>query len=93
MSSDELDYLAERIENWKSLAHLLWFTEDKIGVFDDDNVKLRDKVYGMLIVWKDREGSRATFRVLHDALCHRLVNRQDLAEEFCLDGSSSLVST
>ena len=93
MSKDELDHLAVRIENWESLAHLLCFTKDKVGVFDDDNVKLRDKVYRMLIVWKDREGSRATFRVLHDALCHRLVNRQDLAEEFCLDGSSSLVST
>ena len=85
--------MSMEIKEWQPLAQLLWFTEDKIGVFDDDNVKLRDKVYRMLIVWKDREGSRATFRVLHDALCHRLVNRQDLAEEFCLDGSSSLVST
>ena len=93
MSWDELDHLAVRIENWKSLAHLLCFTEDKVEVFDEDNVKLRDKVYGMLIVWKDREGSRATYRVLHDALCHPLVRRPDLAAKFCLDGSSSLVST
>ena len=93
MSSDELDHLAVRIENWQYLAHLLGFAGDKIAVFYGDNKELRDKVYTMLITWKAREGSRATFQVLHDALCHPLVNRQDLAEEFCLDGSSSLVST
>ena len=93
MSSDELDHLAVRIINWKSLAHLLWFTEDKIRVFDDDNVKLRDKVYRMLMAWKAKEGLFATYRVLHDALCNPLVRRPDLAAKFCIYERPFLVST
>ena len=38
----------------------------------------------MLLKYKAVKGSDATFRVLHDALCHDLVNRRDLAEKFCL---------
>ena len=92
MSSDELKDLAVRIKNWKSLARLLCFTADKIEVFDEDNEELRDKVYTMLITWKSREASYATYQLLHRALCHSLVNRPDLAEEFCMR-RSFLVST
>ena len=35
----------------------------------------------MLLHWKGRNGSAATYTVLHDALCHPLVNRTDLAEQ------------
>ena len=38
----------------------------------------------MLLLWKAAKGSDAAFRVLHDALCHDIVNRRDLAELFCL---------
>ena len=31
--------------------------------------------------WRERNGSAATYTVLHDALCHPLVNRTDLAEQ------------
>ena len=92
MSSDELKHLAVRIENWESLARVLCFTADKIEVFDEDNEELRDKVYIMLITWKSREASNATYQVLHRALCHSLVNRPDLAKQFC-KRRSFLVST
>ena len=39
----------------------------------------------MLLHWKAREGSAATCMVLHDALCHRLVMRKDLAEILWVD--------
>jgi len=42
------------------------------------------KVYEMLLKWKAAKGSDATFQVLHDALCHRSVNRRDLAQKYCL---------
>ena len=87
-----MKHLAVRIENWKSLARVLCFTVDEIGLFDEDNKELRDKVYTMLITWKSREASNATYQVLHRALCHSLVNRPVLAEEFCRR-RSFLVST
>ena len=33
----------------------------------------------MLLHWKRREDEEATYLVLHDALCHDLVDRKDLA--------------
>ena len=87
-----MKHLAVRIEDWKSLARVLCFTVDKIGVFDEDNKELREKVFTMLITWKLREASNATYQVLHRALCHSLVNRPVLAEEFCRR-RSFLVST
>ena len=38
----------------------------------------------MLCKWKEREGLDATYQVLYDSLCHAMVNRQDLAQEFCV---------
>ena len=41
----------------------------------------------MLLYWKRREGekqpTKATYLVLHDALSHPFVARKDLAEEIC----------
>ena len=38
----------------------------------------------MLLKWKRTKLSGATFRVLHNALCHDIVNRRHLAEKLCL---------
>ena len=46
---------------------------------------LSEKVYEMLLRWKEKKGSKATFQVLNDALCHHLVQNRDLAEKFCCD--------
>ena len=43
-----------------------------------------EAAYIMLCKWKSIEGSDATYRVLYDSLCHSLVKRRDLAEEFCV---------
>ena len=39
----------------------------------------------MLLCWKDREGERASYQVLYDALCHHLVGLKQLAEDVCCD--------
>ena len=41
--------------------------------------------FEMLLDWRQREGSSATFEVLDGALRHKSVRRRDLAEEFCCD--------
>ena len=46
-------------------------------------MEFSEKIYKMLLHWKKRDGSAATYKILHDALCHPLVNRTDLAEQLC----------
>ena len=58
--------------------------EAALDAIDKENEEYYEKAYKMLLKWKGAEGSRATFRVLHDALVHPLVKRRDLAEKFCL---------
>ena len=62
---------------WKVLKSLL-------DAVDQDNYESFEKAYKTLLKWKRAKVSGATFRVLHDALCHDIVDRRDLAEKFCL---------
>ena len=92
---EELELLSVRLgEDWTSLARRLQFVEVEIRAFNHDNKDLREKVLRMLMTWKHRGGSDATYQVLHDALIHEFVQRKDLAEMFCIDdGRPFLVST
>ena len=45
--------------------------------------KISEKAYAMLLAWKQRKGLDATYIVLNQALRNKLVNRADLAQEFC----------
>ena len=94
MATDELESLSVRLgTTWKSLARKLLVSLVEIEAFDEANVRLRDKAYRMLMRWKEREGSHATYQVLHYALSHELVGRRDLVERFCIDSGPFSVST
>ena len=69
--------------SWQKLARRLGFHKGKIDGFDEDNEKLSEKAFDMLIQWKEKEGADAKFSVLYDALCDELVQKRDLAERFC----------
>ena len=45
----------------------------------------------MLKHWKQEKGSAATYQALCGALTHRLVKRQDLAEQFCYINGKYLI--
>ena len=47
----------------------------------------------MLKHWKQDKGSAATYEALCGALKHRLVKRQDLAEQFCYIDGKYLIYT
>ena len=85
---DDLEGLAVKIvEKWKELGRRLLdkdYVEVELYAIDQENAKLSEKAYKMLLKWKETKGSGATFQVLYDALCHSLVNRRDLAEKYCL---------
>ena len=77
--------MAEKIPgHWKKLGRrLLENNEALLEAIHKENEEYSEKAYKMLLKWKQAKGPRASFRVLHEALCHPLVNRQDLANEFC----------
>ena len=85
-SDEELEYLSlELAGKWDKLGRRLGFNQAAISSYDEDKTKLEDKALNMLMDWKQEQGSKATYTVLNDALCHKLVKCKRLAEQFCCD--------
>ena len=82
-SDDELEFLSRRIGRWRPLGRQLKFDNEMLLGFHKDNQERCEKVFAMLIAWKKRDGSAATYQVLHQALCHEYVGRRALAEKIC----------
>ncbi|XP_066020544.1 death domain-containing ATP nucleosidase [Pocillopora verrucosa] len=81
---EELETISRNIGvDWKPLGRRLKFKEPELDAFDENHKEFTEKPYQMLLHWKRREGEKATYLVLHDALCHDLVTRKDLANEIC----------
>ena len=89
-SGEDLERLSQKLEKWKTVGRRLEIEEERLTAFDYENKEWSEKRYKMLLHWKARNGSAATYTVLHDALCHSLVNRKDLAEQFTT-GNISLI--
>ena len=89
-SDEDLDWLSEKLVRWKTLGRRLQIDEESLTIIDDENEKFLQKNFNMLLRWKERNGSTATYTILHDALCHPLVNRTDLAEQL-ITGNISLI--
>ena len=80
---DELEKLACDVgDKWEALGRRLAINESNLLRFHIENKELSEKAYKMLISWKQTEGLNATYKVLHDALCHQLIGLRDLAEKF-----------
>ena len=80
----ELEGLSEELaEKWEALGRRLEFNQSAIANFDEANKGLAAKAFKMLLAWKQKEGSKATYTVLYDALCHKYVKCKRLAEQFC----------
>lgn len=71
--------------SWQVLARRLEFNEAEITAFHKENEEYSMKAYKMLIRWKEDNTSKATYKVMYNALCHNFVRRRDLAEEFCCE--------
>ena len=78
---DELEWISLGLRKWRELGRLLQIEEESLTNIDQRHSKITKKGYKMLRHWKERNGSAATYMVLHNALCHPLVDRRDLAEE------------
>ena len=83
-SDEKMEHLSRKLgEKWKTLGRRLGFDEATIDDFDQANNKLAEKAYKMLMAWKQKKGSEATYKVLYDALCDELVECKFLAEQYC----------
>ena len=80
-SDEELEWLSRKLENWKVVGRRLKIDTPTLTAFHMENRGWFEKSYRMLLHWKERNGSTATYTILHDALCHPLVKRTDLAEQ------------
>lgn len=83
-TNEELENLAGEIaDKWKPLGRRLGFDEAQLVGFHKDVDEYRQKAYAMLLGWKQKKGSEATYKILHGALCDDRVQRRDLAEKYC----------
>ncbi|XP_078366217.1 uncharacterized protein LOC144650420 [Oculina patagonica] len=83
-SDDDLEKISQKIaERWKQLGRRLKIEEARLTAFHKENEEYSENAYQMLLHWRQRDGSAATYQVLHDALVHSLVSRRDIAEEIC----------
>ena len=81
----DLERLSKKLgRSWEAVARRVEFEEKEINEFDQEYKGYANKAYQMLCQWKRRDGSKATYEVLYNALSHDLVQRRDLAEMFCL---------
>ena len=81
-----MEYLASKLGDlWKKVGRRLKILEPRLDDLNKLNEALSEKGYKMLMHWKEVNGSAATYEILAHALLDRLVNRRDLAEEFCYE--------
>ena len=83
-SDKDLQLLSMKLgEYWKYLAQALGFEKPEITAFHKQNEELREKALKMLLKWRAKYGSEATYRVLYDALCDECVGQTELAQKYC----------
>ena len=83
-SDNELLSLAAELgSKWKMLSSVLRIPTPSIEAIDEENRRMVEKCYSSLILWKQRNGSQATYEVLEAGLCHATVDRRELAEKYC----------
>ena len=79
-----MKWLSEQVvEKWKTVGRRLGVRETRLTAIDIENVEFSEKMYKMLLYWKQETGLTATYTVLHEALCHLFVSREDLADQLC----------
>ena len=90
-SDEDLEWLSQKLDEWKRVGRRLKIEEARLTAFDNENKEWSEKIYKVLLHWKERDGSAATYIVLHDALCHPWVNRKDLAEQLITGNISPIL--
>ena len=82
--TDDLLHISHAMSSsWMELAEVLGFHEAELAQLTLDYPDSFEQCYQMLVRWLHKGGSQANYEVLAKALKHPLVNKQDLALQFC----------
>lgn len=82
--TDDLLHISHAMSSsWMELAEVLGFHEAELAQLTLDYPDSFEQCYQMLVRWLHKGGSQANYEVLAEALKHPLVNKQDLALQFC----------
>jgi len=74
-TDEELEELADVVENWKRLGRRLDVSDSKLQELDQAHDQPSEKGYYTLKHWKQEKGSHATYQALCVALMHKLLQR------------------
>ncbi|XP_022777993.1 ankyrin repeat and EF-hand domain-containing protein 1-like, partial [Stylophora pistillata] len=75
VSKKDPERLSKKIEEVREpLGGRLNIEGEKLTAFDKENEQFNLKAYKILLHWKQKEDSAATFEVMYNALCHQIVN-------------------
>ena len=73
--------IAQLLDDWKMIGYYLCFTEQKLNDIKIDNHNEEQRRVALLDAWEQREGDRATYLKMVEAL-HRQ-GRADQVEKLC----------
>ena len=81
--------------DWRKLARVLNLDDVVDRINEDYRRNVFEQAYRMLQIWKQRNGSSATYHVLGEALTKPELSRNDLAQKYCEgeNGAYSLTGT
>ena len=83
-TNDELQKLGKRIGvKWDTLGRRLGVEEAELENIEQRHKDLEKRGYAMLMHWKQKNGSEATYQILNAALQDELVQCKYLAEKIC----------
>ena len=71
-------------QKWKVIGRILGLTDpqlDQIEINKQNDVY--EQCYEMLKTWRNNQSSAATCEQLKEALCHKIVMKNEVAERFC----------
>ncbi|KAK3704473.1 hypothetical protein QZH41_013352, partial [Actinostola sp. cb2023] len=90
LTDQELWLLAKHIlKFWKRVGRALKLEEYILDEIDIDVSDVYEQSLAMLRRWSEHQGSRATYKVLGEALLDPTVDRDDLVKKFCSDGTEA----
>ena len=82
--NEELQKLGKKIGvKWDTLGRRLGVEEPELENIEQRHKDLEKRGYAMLMHWKQKNGSEATYQILIAALQDDRVQCKDLAEEIC----------
>jgi len=79
--------------DWKKLGYAFCLSNEVDRISQDYRKNVFEQAYRILLAWKQKNGSKATYQALGEALRRRTLTRTDLAEKYCEGGYQGSLKT